>query len=196
MMKALRAVSLTLAVSVFGLGFASMAQASVSVIAQEADDQVYIQVYGVVTAPPSGSSGAGSDNNFFFPEHGVLIAGFGQYWSLDTWDVSGGPASWGAGGPTYDAPFTGDLFFFLANEAGGFRLVSGMRIVETTFTLSGSFASLGLDPGIYNYTLTGAGGATDALTVNVVPEPSTWILSAVGLGSLCLLRCRRLSLAS
>ena len=40
-------------------------------------------------------------------------------------------------------------------------------------TYAGTFSSLGIAPGTYNYTFN-SGVNLDSITINAVPEPSTW----------------------
>jgi hypothetical protein len=55
---------------------------------------------------------------------------------------------------------------------------------------SATLGSLGVTPGTYTYTW-GSGATADSLTVNAVPEPSTWEMLLSGVGLLLYFRSRR-----
>ena len=59
--------------------------------------------------------------------------------------------------------------------------VSGAPLASASATFSGAtLASLGLTQGTYAYNW-GSGGSADSLTVNIVPEPTTGALLALGI---------------
>ena len=118
-----------------------------------------------------------------------LLVGAGSPSNTIAFNVSG-PSSWGSGGQSSDSTDSGD---FVATDGGTIYLpatyVSGAPLSDTSTYLGQSFASLGLNPGIYTYTW-GSGQHADSLTVAVVPEPSSLLLFVVG-GMIILIIPRR-----
>ena len=107
-----------------------------------------------------------------------------------------GPMSIGTG-TTFFAANTGsgDTFGILFGASGGPTLVvpdayaSGDPLSGTSTYLGSTFASLGLTPDTYVWSW-GSGGTADSFTLNVVPEPSTAALTALGLVGLAARRRR------
>lgn len=110
-------------------------------------------------------------------------------------DVYGGiqgPSSWGPGGATSSTMRTGDVM----GVSGGAGLlilpvgyVSGATL-SGTYTFAGAtFASLGINSGVYTYTF-GSGANADTVTVRVptfaaaVPETATWAMMILGMGAI------------
>ena len=122
----------------------------------------------------------------FNPSSGGILLGAPV--SSDYYSVNIGWTPFGTGGLT-DGGGTGDrvsLFFTPAiGVPAGYMSgdpLSGVGSFE------GSFAIHGMTPGSYVTTLD-SGAATDTVTVNVVPEPTSVLLSA--LGAMALLARRR-----
>ena len=63
--------------------------------------------------------------------------------------------------------------------------VSDSALADTAIFPDASFESLGFTPNTYTY-IWGSGDHADPLTIDVVPEPSTWAPLGVGAGLLGL----------
>ncbi len=143
----------------------------------------------VVASTPGGSL---NTTSLFFVQSGTLgpyvwpvfaevflgaPGGFDQYGNIT------GPGSWGPPSSPTDADAgSGPLIGvssgrWLVVPAG---YISGTALAASTATFSSAtIASLGLTPGSYEYTW-GSGASADFLTVNIVPEPTTGALLALG----------------
>jgi hypothetical protein len=66
---------------------------------------------------------------------------------------------------------------------------SGSPLQGTTTWGNSTISSLDLIPGSYQYTW-GAGPTADTLTINIIPEPSTFALAGLGLAALMIFRRR------
>jgi hypothetical protein len=102
-----------------------------------------------------------------------------------------GPQSLGTGFPeTYSSSSTGDAF-----GLNGSDLIvpenyeSGSFLSGTSIWNNATLSSLGFTPGVYTWTW-GSESTADTLTVNIVPEPSTWTFIGLGLIGAGLFRRR------
>lgn len=112
-----------------------------------------------------------------------------------------GPTSFGPSSATSGAStIFSHAFLFSGSSAGASgdvgrmglpeNYVSGTALGTNTATFNGSFASLGLTRGTYNWTW-GTGATADSFTVNIgpavapgaVPEPATWAMLILGFGA-------------
>lgn len=170
------------------------ADAAVSITIEEVGGNVVFTVTGDIGIPPisSGNQRGGFDVPpvSFFPQSGFIAADTPAAVSLyQVWSISNGPASWGAGPGTQTGSWTGDYFFLYPGEIG---LPLGRNTVDTAITIPGDFQSLGLNPNLTaTYTIGGAGGTTDTLSVQAVPEPSAAVLGFVALAGCAFHRRRR-----
>jgi len=104
-----------------------------------------------------------------------------------------GPGSFGTGAALTASSYNGN-FLFLGNALSIVvqpQFSSGGPLTGQASWLGQTFASLGLTPGQYVWTL-----PNDAITVNVgsasaVPEPSTWTMLLLGFGALGFAMRRR-----
>lgn len=122
--------------------------------------------------------------------------------SLDSYTGFAGPASFGTGGLMYATDNAGTAFAVNGTNFGtpvvfvqsGY--VSGSAIASTLTFANSTFASLGLDQGVYAYA-----SSNDTVTVRIgsvaaVPEPATWAMMVGGFGMLgSALRRRRPAMA-
>jgi PEP-CTERM motif len=97
-----------------------------------------------------------------------------------------GPASFGSGGTELASTGSGDLFGVASIEGVigvPENYVSGSTLFGSVTFDNATIASLGLTPGTYVYTW-GSGAHADSLTVDIVPEPSTWVMMLIGFAGL------------
>lgn len=139
-----------------------------------------------------GSAGPSSPA-FTVPSEAFLSAGGGQ--AAGSFSGITGPASFGVGPFSGFAGVTAGQPVAIDGSRGTiqvpFSYVSDAALTNSATFQNQTFASLGLSPGSYVYTW-GSGGSADSLTINIVPEPSTLVLSIVGLvGALVLLKRRK-----
>lgn len=173
----------------------STSKAAITVLIQETVGNVVFTVTGNVGVPALQNGGTRLGPGYLYPEYGTITVDAMTSTAYSQWGLSGGPNSWGPGvdpedGPTTSAfPHTGDLFFIFANDSAGLGLVQGHTSVDSIVTIPGTLQSLGINAGsTFSYTITGADGATDTLTITTVPEPSAALL---GIPALLLAAGRR-----
>jgi hypothetical protein len=103
-----------------------------------------------------------------------------------------GPTSFGSGSKT-DGPSFGVGFWFYPSAGElyiGSSYVSGTPLASISGFYSGkTLGALGLTPGTYTWTL-GTGPQSDTLTMNVVPEPSSFALLGFAAAGLLVRRKR------
>ena len=140
-----------------------------------------------------GESGDG-DGAAFVPKVATLINGPLEFFDFDTYTGVSGPSSFGTI-PNYmvfdPSTGSGDVVAI----AGGSELllppgyVSGTYLSDTDTYDNTTLSALDAVPGVYTYAW-----GSDTLTVDIVPEPSTWALLFAGgaVLSICVLRRRRL----
>jgi len=124
----------------------------------------------------SGFLGVGNQSSFGSPED------YGDYYS-----PASGPASFGSGGFTAATTTTGSVAGINGGD-GKFIVPGGYGagdplLPSTTTWVGATFASLGLKPGTYVWTL---GTSRDTFTINIpggaVPEPASWAMMLGGFG--------------
>jgi len=180
---------------------------ALAITAGRADASVLIDISQVGSDVVATGSGALdlADLTYYFsepisgvvvPSNAVVLVGTGE---LDVYKYASGPASFGTGVQTDASSYSGNLIgvnggaysqplIFVPHE-----YVSGSELSGSATWDSASFASLGLKPGVYNYTW-GSGAAADSLTVSIgVPEPSTWAMMLLGFAGLGFAAYRRAS---
>ena len=190
---------------VFALvGFASPpAAASFIATISQVGSSVVITGSGTINLLALGTSfGAGSTSIAGIdPSVSVLGVGPTRASILDYHAVISGPANFGVGG-LHNGVGTGD-FFALEGNLDTILLpstyVSNALLSDTNTFANATFATLGLTPGTYTYTL-GSGDVTDTITIQFgpaattgVPEPAELALLGIGAlaGALALSRRRR-----
>lgn len=126
----------------------------------------------------------------------ALLIGQGGY---AAYAGSSGPSSFGQPQISTANDSEGDLFGVGAR--GGLILVpflysSGSPLLASSTWRESSIASLGLTPGLYTYTwTTGIGLMSESLTVNIIPEPSSFCVFGSLLVAAMLRRSRRMGQA-
>jgi hypothetical protein len=159
---------------------ATSAQATIMINASEVGSDVVLTLSGSVdlnSVPASYGSQGPNNSNLLIANTGQLFFGTpgannGLFYSLQNFF---GPSNFGTGGPFIQtATNTGSIFNFYASNAV-FLLdatyISGASLANT-MTFPGTFASLGMTPGTYEWTWSN-GDFSDNLILNVgqsVPE--------------------------
>jgi hypothetical protein len=124
------------------------------------------------------------------PNNGGLAIGSG---AEDQYALVSGPTNFGSGGLTLASSNTGDPVDisspFMGVPAG---YVSDSPLSDTSTYLSQTFISLGVTPGVYEWTW--GSGANQNFTLDIsagVPEPSTWAMMLLGFAGLGFVGFRR-----
>lgn len=148
------------------------------------------------------SEDAGGNGGYL--EAASFIPSAGSALSTDwytAYSVAGNPTNFGTGGGFgADSSSAAGFFVLIPGYFGGSESlleVATGYLSNTPFSVSSTWSnqtiqSLGLAPGTYTWQWSknsDGSGATDSVTVNVVPEPSTYGL--IGLGALALVVFRR-----
>jgi len=78
------------------------------------------------------------------------------------------------------------------SDAAWFIIANGYSATQANFSSTVTYVAenTGFVKGTGTYT--GSGTDSNSLTTTVIPEPSTWLLLSLSLGSLCLLRRKRI----
>lgn len=135
------------------------------------------------------------DSSNINPAIGFLAAGPTSEVPIQEYAGISGPASFGTGGHTSSTTGSGNLVAVYGDDSMLFvpnGYVSTTVLSDTTTWTGATFSSLGITPGTYTYTW-GSASTADSLTVQAVPEPSTWAMMAAGVGGLLAFRRRRRS---
>ncbi|MEP2774750.1 MAG: PEP-CTERM sorting domain-containing protein [Luteolibacter sp.] len=115
--------------------------------------------------------------------------------TVDLWGGVGGfitapSTGFGSGGFQSPDSTTGDQFGVGINHLTPYAGYVSGTFLSGSMTYSGdTFATLGINMGTYVWTW-GSGGDADSLTLNIVPEPSSALLSLVGIAAIGLRRRR------
>jgi hypothetical protein len=182
-------------------GFATSAQATIIVNAVEMGGNVVFTTEGGGSLNLAAWSDPGTSNQFsgVTPNTGAILIGDTPAVPVDLYNTAVNfsfPASFGTRSGGFSSSGTPDDVVFGFSGNGGFLIVpvgyqsgdplSGSATYngETFFTLGGMI------PGSYEWSW-GSGGTADTFTLNIVPEPSTGILTSLGLVGLAAARRRR-----
>ncbi len=105
--------------------------------------------------------------------------------TVNVYSGATGPSAFGTGGFTSGSGSGAQagIFGAVGEVYVASSYVSGTVFSDTATWSSTTLAGLGLAPGSYRYTW-GSGPDTDSLTVNVVPEPGSFVLLTLGLAGL------------
>lgn len=156
-------------------------------------DDVIAEALGTVDVSALGSADFAIFGGGLEAGKGFLVTGNPTHSTMG-YNVLTGPATFGAGASIKATSGSGDMIG-VSNRFGRSVLVvhhgrpadhlySGSSVWENH-----TLASLGLQTGSYVWTW-GEGANADSLTINVIPEPASWVLLAGGAAATILYRRR------
>jgi hypothetical protein len=177
---------------------ASAARAGVIITISEVGSDVVVSGSGILNLAGLGSPQAIGTKAELDPSIAIALVGPPGIAGADLFDGITGPSSFGSGGPMFPDSGTGMTF---GVQAARNELLVPINYVSNdplsgTSTYSGqTLAGLGLTPGTHRWTW-GSGANADFLEVDIpgapVPEPSSLILAAMGIGVVgCCIAIRR-----
>ena len=189
-MKSFRFLALS---SLLSVAFLAPAHASIVITAIESGGNVVFSFSGSVDLTGATSTGGTSVTSVINP--GIPLVEFGG--SLSDSYALVNPAGGAYGTATITFPSvanSGDIFVYVGSATPRIEVpdgyVSNTPISGSMTFNSATFASLGISPVpatyIYDMKLAGTGTVDQTVTLNVIPEPSTFVLR--GLAGLGLLR--------
>lgn len=154
-----------------------VSEAAISIVASEEGSSVIFRISGSTEIAPVSTGVRQQQFSLLNPGAALVTAEDSVSVVFNVWTVGSGPA-WGNGSYARGTLIDGERMFFFSNSIYG---MEGISSANSTVSFDGTFSSLGLTPGLYTYTLTGGGGATEALTVRIgaVPEPGAAAMSVV-----------------
>jgi hypothetical protein len=124
------------------------------------------------------------------PSGAAVVTGATSFVHVDIYLGMFGPMSLGSGGTTNASSSSGDLVgitnFSVSELAVPSGYISESPLSDTATYDNATFASLGVTPGVYEWTW--GTGADQSFTLDVgaspVPEPSTWAMMLIGFGGI------------
>ena len=127
------------------------------------------------------SAGTSGGQSGAVPNRPYLVAGPVTTTLIDIYSGATGSAIFGIGSaPILATSGTGSIagvnFTTIVVPVG---YTSGTPLADTATFANATFASLGITPGTYSLAW-GSGATADSLTVNAIPEPSTYALALLG----------------
>ena len=173
-----------------GLAAAPSASADVIVTATQTGGNVVFAGSGTLDLTGLAVTESIPTSGAVIPSKAFLTVGPASEGSVDVYSSVVGPSDFGTGNDIAASSGTGDLFVvdgadeLLAVPA---NYVSGDSLAGSSTYSGQTFASLGIDPGTYVYTLP----SSDTFTLNVAPEPTSLALLGLGVVMLLLSRKRR-----
>jgi PEP-CTERM motif len=182
----------TTAILALGAFAAPSAQAGYVVTLEEVGSNVVATGSGPIDL--TGLTLASSDETTFsqmFPGLSVIITGTTSVAPVDVYGGTSGPLSFGSGSLSNASSGSGDIVG-ISNDATALAVplgyVSGSPLSDTSTYDSATFATLGVTPGVYEWTW--GAGANQNFTLDIesgggaVPEPSTWAMMLIGFAGL------------
>lgn len=194
-MKSFRLVALS---TLLSAGFLTPLNASIVITAIGSGGNVVFSFSGSVDLTGTTAPGTSSSSSAVNPT--IPLVEFKGGGSVNSYTVaapaSGGFGPGGASFPGSNAA-TGDAFSYVGGSSPRIDLPAGYvsnTLISGSMTFnSATFASLGISPVpatyVYDMKLAGIGTVEQTVTLNVIPEPSTFAL--LGLAGLGLLHRRR-----
>ena len=170
------------------------AQAAFVFTLTEVGGDVDVLGTGTINTTDLTPAGAFSVGSFMDPD--IALMTVGAFATNNGFHYAGatGPSDFGTGGFNSATTALGDLVGIESPD--GYvdvpnNYVSGTPLADSAAYASQTFDNLGLATGTYIYNW-GTGTNADSLTVNVVPEPSTWAMLLGGAGMFLAFLCGRL----
>ncbi len=168
------------------------AQAAVTMVMQEVEGGILLSGSGSFAEPVTYDTPYNPFEMGIMPYDAIAVIGGGLAYFLGE-GFSGpnrlGPSDW----EWIATDVSGDQFGIYGAQGivAPSDYIWGTYLSGTAFFANLSFAGLTLTPGTYVWTWNVAGGGTDSLTLQIIPEPTQWALVGVGLVGLGLVASRK-----
>jgi hypothetical protein len=178
----------TSAILALGAFAAPGAQAGYVVTLEEVGSNVVATGSGPIDL--TGLTLKSSDEDAFaqmIPGTSAIVTGTTHFVPVDVYTGTSGPLSFGSGAETFADSGSGDIVgisndFATLDVSSGY--VSGSPLSDTSTYDGATFASLGVTPGVYEYTWGTGANQNFTLDIEAVPEPSTWAMTLIGFAGL------------
>jgi PEP-CTERM motif len=184
----------TAAILALGAFAAPSAQAGYVVTLEEVGSNVVATGSGPIDLTGLNFVANGLPSTSVIPNESLILTGPGNV--IDIYNGISGPSSFGSGSQTIAGSGAGDpvgIWNLPGNLFVPSGYVSDSPLSDTATYDDQTFASLGVTPGVYEWTW--GAGANQNFTLDVgastVPEPSTWAMLLIGFAGLGYAAVRR-----